>query len=101
MPGTSSTLGSTSYSRARVPGFSDSSKQGHRHTFACGMTKYQFRRDMLSGDRSCCNLVLSCILILYIYIIRAWHFSKLRDRVCSIFSGTGKFCLAHGLRQLT
>ena len=24
-----------------------------------------------------------------------------RDRVCSIFSGAGKFCLAHGLRQLT
>ena len=24
-----------------------------------------------------------------------------RDRVCSIFSGAGKFCLVHGLRQLT
>ena len=28
------------------------------------------------------------------------HFSNLRDRVCSIFSGAGKFCLAHGLGQL-
>ena len=27
--------------------------------------------------------------------------TTLRDRVCSIFSGAGKFCLAHGLRQLT
>ena len=27
--------------------------------------------------------------------------SYLGDRVCSIFSGAGKFCLAHGLRQLT
>ena len=25
----------------------------------------------------------------------------LRDRVCSIFSGAGKCCLAHGLRKLT
>ena len=25
----------------------------------------------------------------------------LGDRVCSIFSGAGKFCLAHRLRQLT
>ena len=25
----------------------------------------------------------------------------LRDRVCSIFSGARKLCLAHGLRQLT
>ena len=23
------------------------------------------------------------------------------DRVCSMFGGAGKFCLAHGLRQLT
>ena len=29
------------------------------------------------------------------------EFSYLLDRVCSIFSGAGKFCLAHGLRQLT
>ena len=28
-------------------------------------------------------------------------FSYLWDRVCSIFSGAGKFCCAHGLRQLT
>ena len=28
-------------------------------------------------------------------------FSYLWDRVCSIFSGAGKFCLAHGLRHLT
>ena len=28
-------------------------------------------------------------------------FPYLLDRVCSIFSGAGKFCLAHGLRQLT
>ena len=28
-------------------------------------------------------------------------FSYLLDRDCSIFSGVGKFCLAHGLRQLT
>ena len=28
-------------------------------------------------------------------------FSYIRNRVCSIYSGTGKFCLAHGLRQLT
>ena len=28
-------------------------------------------------------------------------FSYLRDRVCFIFSGAGKFCFAHGLRQLT
>ena len=27
--------------------------------------------------------------------------SNVWDRVCSIFSGAGKFCLAHGLRQLT
>ena len=27
--------------------------------------------------------------------------SYLRDRVCSIFICAGKFCLAHGLRQLT
>ena len=27
--------------------------------------------------------------------------SYLRDRLCSTFSGAGKFCLAHGLRQLT
>ena len=26
--------------------------------------------------------------------------SYLRDRVCSIYSGAGKFCLAHRLRQL-
>ena len=25
----------------------------------------------------------------------------LRDRVCSSFSGAGKFCLGHGVRQLT
>ena len=29
------------------------------------------------------------------------NISYLRDRVCSIFNGAGKFCLAHGLRQLT
>ena len=29
------------------------------------------------------------------------QFSYLGDRVCFIFSGAGKFCLAHGLRQLT
>ena len=28
-------------------------------------------------------------------------FSYLWDRVCSIFSGAGKFFLAHGLRQIT
>ena len=28
------------------------------------------------------------------------HFSFLWDRVCSIFSGARKFCVAHGLRQL-
>ena len=28
-------------------------------------------------------------------------FSYLWDRLCSIFSSAGKFCLAHGLRQLT
>ena len=34
--------------------------------------------------------------------IRLWEtFFYLRDRICSIFSGPGKFCLAHGLRQLT
>ena len=31
----------------------------------------------------------------------AKSFSYLWDRVCSIFRGAGKFCLAHGLRQLT
>ena len=28
-------------------------------------------------------------------------FSYLWDRICSNFSCAGKFCLAHGLRQLT
>ena len=28
-------------------------------------------------------------------------FSYLCDRACSVFSGAGKFCLAHGHRQLT
>ena len=28
-------------------------------------------------------------------------FPYLWDRVCSIFNDAGKFCLAHGLRQLT
>ena len=28
-------------------------------------------------------------------------FSYLSDRVCSIFNGAGKCCLAHGLRQLS
>ena len=29
------------------------------------------------------------------------YYSYLWDRMCSIFNGTGKFCLAHELRQLT
>ena len=32
---------------------------------------------------------------------RKMEVSFLRDRVCSIFSSAGKFCLANGLRQLT
>ena len=33
--------------------------------------------------------------------LKGKNFSYLLDRVCSIFSGASKFCLAHGLRQLT
>ena len=29
------------------------------------------------------------------------YFSYLCDSICSIYSGTGKFCLAHGRKQLT
>ena len=36
-----------------------------------------------------------------IFIVGYRTFSHLRDRVCSIFSSAGKFCLAHALRQLT
>ena len=30
----------------------------------------------------------------------SYLFSYLWDRICSILSGAGKFCLAHGLKQL-
>ena len=36
-----------------------------------------------------------------VHKLTADFFSYLRNRVCSIFSVAGKFCLAHGLRQLT
>ena len=42
-------------------------------------------------------------LIIYLsvaYVLRCFFVSN-EIRVCSIFSGAGKFCLARGLRQLT
>ena len=43
---------------------------------------------------------IDCIFILSEFFELQIDFLYLRDRVCSIFSGAGKFCLAHGLRQL-
>ena len=47
--------------------------------------------------------------LLFLHIFKDVHkfhlhlqsFSYLWDKVCSVFSGAGKFCLAHGPRQLT